>query len=330
MSQLPDLEGLAVFAKVAELRSFAAAAAEFNLSKATISKVVGRLETRLGTRLFNRTSCRLALTDAGRQLVGRAAHILAEAEAAENEALAQSTAPRGMIRLAAPMSFGLLKVAPLLPEFIAAYPEVSVDLHLSDQMVDLIGGGFDAALRIAALPDSSFVARRLCGVQPLLVAAPGYLKQHSHPRHPLQLAEHACFGYAYLLTPDKWRFTNRSGEVALVRPHGPLRANNGDAILPSVLAGLGLAVLPDFIVRDALTDNRLEIVLPDWSLPANALHWVTPPGGLRPARVEAMGRFFAERISTRSTNVPAPLTHKYESIAAPSPHRRSGMPKGAR
>ncbi|MGB8365861.1 MAG: LysR family transcriptional regulator [Rhizomicrobium sp.] len=300
---MPDLEGLAVFAKVAELRSFAAAAADLNLSKATVSKIVGRLETRLGTRLFNRTSRRLALTDAGRQLVGRAAHILAEGETAENEALAQSTAPRGTIRLAAPMSFGLLKVAPLLPDFLAAYPEVRIDLHLGDQMIDLVGEGFDAALRIAALPDSSLVARKLCSIQPLLVASPAYLKRRLHPRHPLQLAEHACFGYAYFLTPDTWRFTNKNGEVAMVRPHGPLRANNGDAILPSVLAGLGLAVLPDFIIRDALADGRLEIVLPDWSLPAGALHWVTPPGGLRPVRVEALARFFAERLSTPSANV---------------------------
>jgi DNA-binding transcriptional LysR family regulator len=300
MSTLPDFEGLAVFAKVAEARSFAAAAAELKLSKATVSKAVSRLEARLGTRLFNRTSRRLALTDAGRQLAGRAGAVLAEAEAAESEALAQSVSPRGLIRLAAPMSFGVLYVAPLLPEFLTLYPEVSIDLNLSDATVDLIGEGFDAALRIAALPDSSLVARRLCAVKPHLVAAPSYLSRHGTPRHPLQLAEHSCLGYAYQQTPGIWRFTSGSGEVASVRVTGRLGLNNGDAMMPALIAGLGLGVLPDFILRDALADGSLKIVLDEWLLPQSALHWVTPPGGPRPKRVEVLASFLGERLSRKT------------------------------
>jgi DNA-binding transcriptional LysR family regulator len=302
MSKLPDFEGLAIFAKVVEMRSFAAAAAELKLSKATVSKAVSRIEARLGARLLNRTSRRLALTDAGRQLAGRAAHILAEGEAAEDDALAQSSAPRGLVRLAAPMSFGVLHVAPLLPEFLATYPEVSVDLHLSDAMVDMIGGGFDAAIRIAVLLDSSLVARRLCGMTVYLVGAPAYLIKHGRPEHPLHLAEHLCIGYAYAMTAETWHFTNKDGDSATVRPSGPLRVNNGDAMMPALIAGTGLGILPEFILRDALADGRLERLLSDWSLPAGAVYWVTPPGGLRPKRVEVLGDFLAQRLSPRTVH----------------------------
>src|SRR6201996_4186570 len=231
MAKLPDFEALAIFAKVVELRSFAGAAGELALSKATVSKAVGRLEERLGARLFNRTSRRLALTDAGQKLSERAARLLADGEAAENEALAQSAVPRGLVKLAVPMSFGVKNVAPLLPEFLQTYPEVSIDLHLSDATVDLIGEGFDAGLRIARLPDSSLIARRLCGMPRFTVAAPSYLKRHGRPTHPMQLAQHQCFGYAYLSTPNVWHYTTADGEQASVRPAGPLRVNNGEAVL---------------------------------------------------------------------------------------------------
>jgi DNA-binding transcriptional LysR family regulator len=295
MARLPDFAGLAIFARVVEVRSFAAAAAELKLSRATVSKAVSRIEARLGTRLINRTSRRLALTDAGRQLVDRAAHILAEGEAAEDVALAQATLPRGLVRLAAPMSFGVLRVAPLLPQFLAAYPEVSIDLHLSDAMVDLIGEGFDAAIRIAVLPDSSLVARRLCEMQRYLVGSPAYLNEHGRPKHPLRLGEHRCISYSYTTTTETWRFT-KDGKSATVRPSGPLRVNNGDAMMPALIAGAGLGILPEFILRDALAAGRLERLLSDWSLSAGAVYWVTPPGGPRPKRLEVLADFLVENL----------------------------------
>src|ERR1700756_2988807 len=217
MAALPDFEGMAIFAKVVEVRSFAGAAAELKLSKATVSKAVSRIEARLGARLINRSSRRFALTDAGRQLAERAAPILAAGEAAGDAALAQASAPRGLVRLAAPMSFGVLHIAPLLPEFLTTYPEVSVDLHLSDAMIDLVGEGYDAAIRIAALPDSSLVARRLCGMHRYLVASPSYVRAHGRPKHPLHLAEHRCVGYSHGTTTEAWRFT-KDGKSATVRP----------------------------------------------------------------------------------------------------------------
>ena len=296
MAKLPDFEGLAIFAKVVELRSFAAAAGELALSKATVSKAVGRLEERLGARLFNRTSRRLALTDAGQKLSARAQRLLADGEAAENEALAQSVSPRGLVRLAVPMTFGVKAVAPILPEFLKAYPDVSIDLHLSDAMVDLIGEGFDAALRIARLPDSSLLARRLCAVPRHTVAAPSYLKRHGRPTHPMHLAQHKCFGYAYLSTADVWHYSNGAGEQVSVRPAGSLRANNGEALLPAVIAGLGIADLPDFIAGEAIRSGEVEAILRGWSQAEGAVHLVTPPGGPRPARVEALGNFLAEHF----------------------------------
>ena len=303
MAKLPDFEGLAIFAKVVELRSFAAASAELTLSKATVSKAITRLELRLGARLFNRTSRRLALTDTGQKLAVRAARLLADGEAVENEALAQSVAPRGLVRLAVPMTFGVKEVAPILPEFLGKYPDVSIDLHLSDAMVDLIGEGFDAGLRIANLPDSSLIARRLCAMPRYTVASAAYLKRHGRPTHPMHLAQHKCFGYAYLSTPDVWHYTNAKGEQASVRPGGPLRVNNGEALMPALLAGLGIADLPGFIVGDAIASGEVEVILDGWKQSEGALHLVMPSGGPRPARVEALGDFLARHF-TKPKRVP--------------------------
>src|SRR6202035_1268937 len=240
---------------------------------------------------------RLALTDTGQKLSAQAARLLADGEAVENEALAQSVAPRGLVRLAVPMTFGIKEVAPILPEFLEKYPDVTIDLHLSDAMVDLIGEGFDAGLRIASLPDSSLIARRLCALPRHTVASPAYLKRPGRPTHPTPLAQHKCLGYAYLSTPGAWHFTNSRGEEASVRPAGPLRVNNGEALLPALVAGLGIADLPDFIVGDAIASGEVEVILKGWKQTEGSVHLVTPPGGPRPARVEVLADFLAKHFA---------------------------------
>src|SRR5580658_181189 len=295
MAKLPNFEGMAIFAKVVEIRSFAGAAAELRLSKATVSKAVSRIESRLGARLIIRTARRFELTDAGRQLVGRAAHILAEGEAAEDATRAQARTPRGLVRLAAPMSFGTSQVAPLLPDFLAAFPEISIDLHLSDAMTDVIGEGFDAAIRIAVHPGASLIVQRLCEMPRYLVGSPAYLDKYGRPKHPLHLTEHRCIGYSYTMNSEVWRF-RKGGKSASVRPSGPLRVNNGDAMLPALIAGTGLGVLPEFLLREALESKRLERLLPDWSIPLGAVYWVAPPEGPLPKRVEVLRNYLIEKL----------------------------------
>jgi DNA-binding transcriptional LysR family regulator len=297
MAKLPDFEGLAMFAKVAEECSYAGAARNMGVSIATVSRAVSRLEDRLGGRLFNRSSRRLALTDFGRELADRAAHIYAEAEEVECVALETARRPRGLLRLAAPMSFGTRWVAPILPDFFRQYPDVALDLHLSDEKVDLIGEGFDAALRIAVLEDSSLVAKRLAPVRRFVVAAPSYLAHYGCPLHPDDLTAHHCIGYAYRAKRDVWRFANKAGVNATVTPLGPLRVTNVDALLPTLLAGVAIAELPEFLAFDLLRTGQVEALLSDWAMAVGGLYFVTPTTRARSAKVEAISSFLTERLS---------------------------------
>jgi len=293
--RLPDLEAWAIFACVVEHRSFSAAADAIGVSKATVSKAIARLEAHLGASLFHRTSRRLTLTESGKTLAEHAQRILAEAQAAEEAAHDTASVPAGLIRVAAPMTFGMTYLAPAIAEFLAVNSAIQIDLHLSDARVDIVADGFDVALRIADLPDSSLRARRLCGIAVHCVAAPAYLDAHGRPSHPAELSHHACLGYTNA-PGGVWRFTGPDGEEAAVRPAGPLTTNSGDAMLPALRAGLGIARLPDFIVGADLASGALEAILADWAPPAIALHLLTPPSPLRPARVEALIAFLAERF----------------------------------
>ena len=297
MPNLPDLEAWAIFAKVVELRSFTAAAEELALSKATVSKAVTRLEKALGVQLLHRSSRHLSLTESGRALAGRAQQLLSLGEEAEDAARDDAANPRGLVRLAAPMSFGITHVGAILPDFLELYPEIAIDLHLSDDIVDIVGRGFDAALRIAALPDSSLKARRLGPVDRHLVASPHYIERKGRPEHPADLKDHACLCYAYLPNPESWRFIHKDGEEVHVRPSGPLRANNSDAMMPALIAGHGIALVPDFMLAEHDPASDLVTLLPDWAAPPVALHLVTPPGRERPARVTLLLDYLAERIA---------------------------------
>ena len=297
MTRLPDLEGWAVFARVAELGSFAAAAAELGLSTATVSKAVARLERRVGAALLSRTSRRVALTALGRTVAADAGRLLAESEALEAAAASQVTRPHGVVRIAAPMSFGVGHVAPLLPEFLAAHPAVSVELSLSDEVVDLVGGGFDLALRLSSLPDSSLRARLVCGMRRLTVASPAWLARCGAPARPDDVPEGEMFGYAYARPASRVLFRHAgSGAEVTVETNGRVRANNGEAMVPMLLAGLGIASLPEFMVWEALQSGALVSVLEEWRAPAIGLSVVTSPGRARPLRVTLAIEFLVERL----------------------------------
>jgi DNA-binding transcriptional LysR family regulator len=294
--RLPDLEAWAIFASVVEHRSFSGAADAIGVSKATVSKAVTRLETHLGQSLFHRTSRRLSLTENGKALAEHAARILAEANAAEEAAHAAATAPTGLVRVAAPMSLGLIAIAPVIADFLKLHPGIAIDLHLSDARVDIVAEGFDIALRIASLPDSSLRARKLADIRINLVASPDYLARYGRPTHPGQLGEHRCFAYTNITAP--WRFVGPDGTEVSVRLQGPLATNSGEAMLPALRQGLGIAMLPDFIIGEDLATGRLETILENWTPYGGALHLMTPPGTLRPARVEVLIAYLSEHLKT--------------------------------
>lgn len=277
-----------MFAAVVEHRSFTDAAKALSVSKATVSKAVARLEQHLDTSLFSRTSRRLSLTESGRRLSDHAQRILAEAQAAEEAARDETAELSGVVRLGAPMTFGLLRVAPLIAQFTKAHPDVDVDLHLSDARIDLVDMGLDATIRIADMPDSSLRARRLADVNVHVVASSAYLAERGTPQHPADLSGHDCLCYSNIPTPDVWNFTGPGQQKVTLQVRSRLTVNSGEAMLPALAAGVGVARLPDFIVGEAIARGELTEILTDWRPPAFGLYLVTPPSRLRPARVEAL------------------------------------------
>ncbi len=286
---------LETFVAVARSGSFARAAEKLGLSRAMVSKHVQALEKRLATRLIHRTTRQLSVTEAGRAFQAHAERILAELAQAEGHAASETDRPHGTLRITAPVSFGVSHVAPALAAFLLEHVDLRADLSLNDRVVDLVEEGFDLAIRIGRLPDSTLIVRRLATARLAAIASPAYLRRHGRPEIPADLVRHDCLGYAYASTRDEWRFTGPQGSTA-VTVQGRLRANNGDALRESVLAGLGIAVLPTFLCGDEIRTGRLVCLLGDWrpqEIYVNAVH---PPGRPVAAKVRRFVDFLAERF----------------------------------
>jgi DNA-binding transcriptional LysR family regulator len=294
------LLAMTVFRRVVELNGFAAAARDLRFSNAAVSKQVAQLEERLGVRLLNRTTRRSSLTEAGRVYYDSCVRILDEIAETEQLVSQQAGTPRGLLRVNAPMSFGIRHLGPVLPDFLARHPEVTVDLALDDRIVALVQDGFDMAVRIADMPDSSLVARRFATNRRLLVASPAYLARHGAPEQPSDLARHNCLIYSYLNSrEDVWRFSVREGEET-VTVSGCLRTNNGDVLADAAAAGIGIGLLPAFIVDAFLTAGRLIPLLPAWDAGLTGIFAVYPPGRHLSPKVRAFADFLVERFAAPS------------------------------
>ncbi|MCP1215746.1 LysR family transcriptional regulator [Acetobacter orientalis] len=287
--RLPDFEAWAIFAKVAEFGSFSRAAEDVLLSKPTVSKAINRLEQSLGVSLFFRNSRHLSLTETGRVLSGYANKIVLEAQAAEAEARGNLQRPSGRVRVAAPMTFGINHLAPLLPEFMQRYPEIELNISFNDATVDLVADGFDIALRISSLADSSLRAKKICDVRLLLVAAPIWFATAGNLTHPRDLAGHKGFVYTHNTGPGIIRLRQRgSGKEFTLTQKASLLADNAEAFMPALAQGLGYGLFPDFMVRTDLNNGRLQQILPEWEGALIGVYLLTPPSSIRPPRVTAL------------------------------------------
>jgi DNA-binding transcriptional LysR family regulator len=292
------IDAMALFVRVVETGSFTAAAKALGLSRALASKAVQDLESRLGARLLNRTTRRSSLTEAGSVYYRHAQRLLLDLADVEEEVGRLQSRPRGTLRLSLPMSFGLLHIVPALSDYLALYPEMAVDVVLEDRVVDLIEEGFDVAIRIGRLADSSLVARRLAPSGTVLCAAPAYLDRRGRPETVDALAGHDCLTYHYGARPDEWVFLGPDGEER-VRVRGRLRANSGNALRQAALDGFGLAILPDFIAGPDLASGRLVPLLRGHRLPEIAVHAVYPPTRNLSAKVRSFVDFLVARFKPR-------------------------------
>jgi len=270
------LTSMTVFAKAVETASFSAAGEALRMSSQLVGKHVQTLEQHLGVRLINRTTRRQHLTEAGFAFYERVKIILAEVEAAEGVAAISGSTPRGRLRINAPVSFGVHALSKRLPEYLAAYPDVSVDMSLSNRFVDLIDEGFDVAFRVGELSDSGLIARTLAPYRLRLCAAPSYIAQHPEIKHPSDLAQHECLGFSYTELRTRWVFEGPDGLIS-VAVSGKLMVDSGEALLMAASAGMGVLLQPCELVRAELASGRLVELLPDYPVPTRPFHLVHAP-----------------------------------------------------
>ncbi|MES1263444.1 MAG: LysR family transcriptional regulator [Peristeroidobacter soli] len=284
-----EIEDIQAFVAVADAGGLTPAAGRLGVSKSIVSRRIARLEKTLRTQLLTRTTRGAALTEAGATFREHATRIAAEADAAR-DALSPDGKVRGRLRVAAPLSFGATHFAPILAELASRHPELEIQASYSDRHVDLVAEGFDAAIRLGVLVDSSLVARRITTFRGRLVASPAYLQKHGTPATPDDLLAHAAINRIN----DEWPLQH-GNETIRIRPHARFTADNGAALVPAALAGLGIALLPDFLIADHIDAGRLVALLPDYPMPEAGVYVVRPPGGSASCKVRALIDIMVEK-----------------------------------
>ncbi|MEI7292736.1 LysR family transcriptional regulator [Paraburkholderia tropica] len=293
-----QLDDMRIFVNTVDAGNFTAAGHRLRLSKQFVSRRVAALEADLGARLLVRNTRKLAVTDLGQDFYERAKRILADVNEAEQAMSARRSEPRGLLKVSAPMSFGMAHLSPLVAEFLREHPDVRFDMDLSDRSVDVIGEGFDMALRIGRLADSTLVAQKLIDVRMIACCSPGYRRRRRAPQTPEDLAQHDCLPYGQQGRAP-WEFMV-GGVRTPFEVHGPLRANNGEVIRDAAIAGLGICYLPDFIVAGSVDAGVLVEVLADYMPPPNALHALYPQHREASVTIRAFTQYLRERLAARA------------------------------
>lgn len=288
------LRALEVFVEVVRKNGFARAADALETSPANVTRYVRDLESHLGTRLLNRSSQKMSLTESGEALFERAKTILDEVAEAEAIASSATMQPRGLLRINAPLSFGILHLAPLWPQFLQRYPEVELDIALVDRVVDIVEEGYDLAIRISRTGSTSYAARKLATSHNIVCASPAYLHKNGSPTIPSDLIGHACIGYSYAATADEWSFTDENGQPNPVKVSCVMHTNNGDTARSAALAGLGVIWQPSFLIGADLRAGRLVPLLQGYRLPDIDVLAVYPSRRHLSAKVRVMIDFLAD------------------------------------